>query len=103
MARNRDLSGELTERTKRLLTTGPGRLCEALKITRARDNDVDMTSPDCGVWIGDDGYRPARIAITRRIGITKAAEHPLRYIIAGNVFVSGPQGQGVRRRQKSVG
>ncbi len=93
MARNRGLKGELTERTKRLLTTGPGRLCEAMKITRAGDNDVDMTSPKSGVWIGDDGYRPPRIAVTRRIGITKAAEDPLRYIIAGNEFVSGPKGR----------
>jgi DNA-3-methyladenine glycosylase len=93
MARNRGLSGELTERSKRLLTTGPGRLCEALKITRARDNNVDMTSPESGVWIGDDGYRPPRIAVTRRIGITKAAQQPLRYMIAGNKFVSGPKVQ----------
>jgi DNA-3-methyladenine glycosylase len=91
MARNRGLRGEITERSKRLLTTGPGRLCEALKITRARDNDADMTSPESGVWIGDDGYRPPCIAVTRRIGITKAAEHPLRYFIAGNKFVSGPK------------
>ena len=91
MARNRGLRGELTERTQRLLTTGPGCLCEAMKITRARDNDVDMTSPQSGVWIGDDGYRPPRIAVTRRIGITKSAEYPLRYIIAGNEFVSGPR------------
>jgi DNA-3-methyladenine glycosylase len=91
MARNRSLPGEVTARTGRLLTTGPGRLCEAMKITRVRDNDADMTSPHSTVWIGDDGYRPSRIAVTRRIGITKAAEHPLRYIIAGNEFVSGPK------------
>jgi DNA-3-methyladenine glycosylase len=90
MARNRALRGEVTARTKRLLTTGPGRLCEAMKLTRERDNDLDMTSPRSRVWIGDDGYRPPRIAVTRRIGITKAAEHPLRYIIPGNEFVSGP-------------
>ena len=92
MARNRGLTGELTERSKRLLTTGPGRLCEAMKITRTRDNDLDMTSPGSGIWIGDDGYRAPRIVVTRRVGITKAAEHPLRYIIAGNQFVSGPKG-----------
>jgi len=91
MARNRGLAGELTERSKRLLTMGPGRLCEAMKITRARDNDVDMTSPESGIWIGEDGYLRPRIAVTRRIGITKAAEHPLRYLVAGNKFVSGPK------------
>jgi DNA-3-methyladenine glycosylase len=93
MARNRGLTGKLTESNERLLTTGPGRLCEAMKITRARDNDLDMTSPHSGVWIGDDGYRSPRIAVTRRIGIRKAAEHPFRYIIAGNQFVSGPRGK----------
>ena len=91
MAHNRGLGGELTERSKRLLTTGPGRLCEAMKITRACDNDVDMTSPESEIWIGEDGYLRPRIAVTRRIGITKAAEHPLRYIITGNKFVSGPK------------
>ena len=91
MARNRGLAGKLTERTKYLLTTGPGRLCEAMKITRARDNDVDMTSPESEIWIGEDGHLPPRIAVTRRIGITKAAEHPLRYVIAENEFVSGPR------------
>jgi len=91
MARNRGLKGELTERVKRLLTTGPGRLCEAMKITRARDNDLDLTSPESGVWIGDDGRHRPRIAVTRRIGITKSADDPLRYIVAGNEFVSGPR------------
>jgi len=91
MARNRGLTGELTERGRRLLTTGPGRLCEAMKITRARDNDLDLTMPESGIWIGDDGARRPRIAVTPRIGITKSADHPLRYIIAGNEFVSGPR------------
>jgi DNA-3-methyladenine glycosylase len=91
MARNRGLTAELTQRSKRLLTTGPGRLCEAMNINRARDNDLDMTSKTSGIWIGDDGYRRPRIAVTPRIGITKSAEHPLRYVIAGNEFVSGPK------------
>jgi len=91
MARNRNIEGELTERRKRLLTTGPGRLCEALDITRARDNDLDMTAPSSGIWIGDDGYAPPKVVVTRRIGITKAADHLLRYVIAGNEFVSGPR------------
>jgi len=71
------------------LTSGPGRLSEAFGITRARDNGCDLTSPDSKLWIGDDGYRPRNIDVTPRIGITKAASHPLRYLIAGNTFVSG--------------
>ena len=70
------------------LTAGPGRLCQAFGITRAHDNDRDLTTPEAGLWIGDDAFRPRRIAVTPRIGITKAADLPLRYFIAGNRFVS---------------
>ncbi|MGH9670521.1 MAG: DNA-3-methyladenine glycosylase [Terriglobales bacterium] len=73
----------------RKLTTGPGRLCQALAITRARDNGKDLTSPRSGLWIAADGFRPRRVARTPRIGIKKAAGEKLRYIIAGSEFVSG--------------
>ena len=70
------------------LTSGPGRLCQAFGITRTRDNACDLTSPDSELWIGDDAYRARNIVVTPRIGITKAASHPLRYLIGGNRFVS---------------
>ncbi len=70
------------------LTSGPGRLAEAFGITRARDNGRDLTSPNSGLWIGEDGFRAKGIQITPRIGIRKAADHPLRYILAANPFVS---------------
>lgn len=73
------------------LTSGPGRLCEAFCITRERDNGTDFTSQSSSLWIGDDGFQARKIAITPRIGITKAADHPLRYLISGNRFVSGPK------------
>jgi DNA-3-methyladenine glycosylase len=76
-------------RDLRLLTSGPGRLAEAFGIDRERDNGKDLTSEKSDLWIAGDGFHPRKIAITRRIGITKAAERPLRYIIAGNRFVSG--------------
>jgi DNA-3-methyladenine glycosylase len=72
----------------RLLASGPGRMAQALGITRARDNSKDLTSRRSGLWFADDGYRPARIAATPRIGIRKAVEQPLRFVIAGNSFVS---------------
>ena len=71
------------------LTSGPGRLAEAFDITRTRDNGVDLTEPTSILWIGDDGYRARRIRISPRIGITKAADRPLRYFLDGNPFVSG--------------
>jgi DNA-3-methyladenine glycosylase len=72
-----------------LLTRGPGRMAEAFGITRERDNGKDLTSAEFDLWLADDGFRPARVVTTARIGITKAAEKPLRYVIAGNEFVSG--------------
>lgn len=73
----------------RLLTSGPGRLAEAFGITRPRDNDKDLTDARADLFLADDGYRPKRVLRTARVGITKAAERPLRYVIAGNEFVSG--------------
>jgi DNA-3-methyladenine glycosylase len=90
MARARGISIESAS-DLRLLTSGPGRLAEAFGITRPGDNGKDLTSPESDLWIADDGLRPRRILITPRIGITKAAERPLRYLIAGNRFVSGPR------------
>src|SRR5271163_3667288 len=72
----------------RLLTSGPGRLCQALAITRDAINGVDLTSPNSVLRIADDGYVPDAVAVTPRIGIRKAAAMPLRFVITGNRFVS---------------
>lgn len=90
MAKARDVALS-SPRDLRKLTSGPGRLAEAFGITRDRDNGKDLTSRTSDLWIADDGFRPGEILITKRIGITKAAGRPLRYIIAGNEFVSGPR------------
>ena len=87
-ARNVSLDPGNGDRDLRKLTTGPGRLAEAFGITRERDNGKDLTKARSDLVIVDDGFRPERIEVTARIGITKAVEHPLRYIIAGNKFVS---------------
>ncbi len=71
------------------LTSGPGRLAEAFGITRIRDNGCDLTSPHSSLWLGDDDFRARNIQISPRIGITKAADRPLRFFLAGNPFVSG--------------
>ena len=73
----------------RRLTSGPGRLAAAFGITRARDNGKDLTNSHSDLYIADDGTAPSRVLMTKRIGITKAADMPLRYIVPGNRFVSG--------------
>ena len=90
MARSRNVSVN-SPRDLRKLTSGPGRLAEAFGITRERDDGKDLTSARSDLFVADDGYRVRRILTTPRIGITKAAERPLRYVIAGNEFVSGPK------------
>jgi DNA-3-methyladenine glycosylase len=75
-------------RDLRKLASGPGKLCEALGITRPRDNDKDMLSAASDLQVMSDGFRVQDVVVTQRIGITKAAELPLRYVIAGNLFVS---------------
>ncbi len=90
MALARDIELEPSPRPSqlRLISSGPGRMSEAMGITRLRDNDKDFTSRDSDLWFADDGFRPERIVATPRIGITKAVDQPLRFVIAGSPYVS---------------
>lgn len=90
MARSRDVTVHGPKDLPKL-TSGPGRLCEAFGITRARDNNRDLTQLCESLWIGQDGYKTTGIVTTPRIGITKASSLPLRFLIGGNAFVSGPK------------
>jgi DNA-3-methyladenine glycosylase len=70
------------------LCRGPGRLCQALALTLA-DDGVDLLGP--ALWIAETpGFPPdTSIAVTPRIGISRAADWPWRFIIPGNRYVSG--------------
>jgi len=91
MARARGLELPASPRVAelRMISTGPGRMSQALGITRERDNNKDLASRASDLWLADDGFRPERIVATPRIGITKAVEQPLRFAIAGNAYISG--------------
>jgi DNA-3-methyladenine glycosylase len=69
------------------LASGPGKLTLALAITRSQ-NDADVTR---GALVVRDPFekRHVEIAVTPRIGISKCADLPLRFILRGNRFVSG--------------
>ena len=83
MERNRGLE------RMRDLARGPGRLCAALGIDRRLDGiDLCQAGP---LWLGSDGQAPDEIGQSKRIGITRAADSPLRFYLRGNLFVSGPQ------------
>jgi DNA-3-methyladenine glycosylase len=73
-------------RTDRDLTSGPGRLTQALAVTRAY-NGVDMTRGELNVR-RPKHERQFEIDVTPRIGITKCVDWPLRFVIRGNKYVS---------------
>ena len=71
------------------LTRGPGRLCAALRIDRRLDGiDLCQSGP---LWLGSDDQPVGDIGQGIRIGITRAADSPLRFYVRGNRFVSGPR------------
>jgi DNA-3-methyladenine glycosylase len=70
----------------RLLCSGPGRLCQALGITHAH-NGLALHRPPFRLLARAE---PVEIAVGSRIGITKAAELPWRYGLAGSRYLSKP-------------
>lgn len=79
MARLRGVAGTASAK---VLAGGPGRLCQALGITRPLNHGMDVTKRDSPLQIVEDGFRPAKIDVTPRIGIRKAADLPLRFVLA---------------------
>ena len=68
------------------LTNGPGKLCEALGIDGAM-NDLSLQKYPLVIRAGAS-LRDEDVAVGPRIGITKAADWPLRFFIRGNQWVS---------------
>lgn len=83
MQRNRG-----TERLQEL-ARGPGRLSSALEIDRRLDG-IDLCQTGA-LWLGSDGQVSGAIGQSKRIGITRAANRPLRFFLRDNQFVSGPR------------
>jgi DNA-3-methyladenine glycosylase len=71
------------------LTRGPGRLAAAFQIDRRHDG-LDLCAPG-PLWLGEISHPIGTIGKTVRIGITRAADHLLRFYERGNPFVSGPR------------
>ena len=80
MRRRRGLADE------RQLCSGPGKLCEALAITR-KHNGLALDAPPFSLRARTG--EPA-IVVGVRIGITKAAEAPWRYGMKDSAFLSKP-------------
>ena len=76
-------------RRDRDLCSGPARLCQALGIGPSEDG-ADLVRPaPGGPWIADDGTPPPlEPVVSTRIGLTRGAEHPWRWYVAGDPNVS---------------
>ena len=81
MRRRRPKAGSIEE-----LASGPAKLTMAMDITR-RHNGADVTRGPLTVHSPWDKSE-LEIAVTPRIGIRHAKDWPLRFLIAGNRFVS---------------
>jgi DNA-3-methyladenine glycosylase len=70
------------------LARGPGNLCRAFGIG-PESNGADLEH-DRTLWLAGDGVK-VEVGTSVRIGLTKAAEAPLRFYARGNPSVSGPR------------
>ncbi len=79
----------LTEGEIHTLTNGPGKLCNAMDITKELDGRDLLESPDSDFYIRDDGFVPGEIFTGKRIGIDYAEEDalkPWRFFVNTNDF-----------------
>ncbi|MGE0338538.1 MAG: DNA-3-methyladenine glycosylase [Xanthobacteraceae bacterium] len=81
MRRRRGLKDE------RLLCSGPGRLGEALGITRAKHNGASLARPPFQVFARE---ATPELVVGPRIGISKAVDMPWRYGVKGSHYLSKP-------------
>ncbi len=68
----------------RLLCAGPGRLGQALGITRDLDG-LPLDAPPFEVWAAEEA---GPVVVGPRIGITRAVAQPWRFGLAGSPFLS---------------
>ena len=72
----------------RQLTNGPGKLAQALALTRLLHNGLDVTDPAGELCVRRNEYPPFEMVTTTRIGISRGMDLPWRYYVKGNPFVS---------------
>ncbi len=77
-------------REDRDLTSGPGKLAQALAIGFDLDR-TDLVTGPLRIAEPAPGARPVRLVTGVRVGITKAAELPWRFADATSPFVSRPR------------
>jgi DNA-3-methyladenine glycosylase len=70
----------------RALCSGPGKLCQSLGVTRGHDG-LALDAPPFALY---ERTVVPEIATGPRVGLSKAADRPWRYGVAGSLFLSRP-------------
>jgi DNA-3-methyladenine glycosylase len=86
MIKNRYGRDLLNERERFNLTSGPGKVCQAMGINKSHYGD-DLTNSSIFI-LDSQKVRKDLIVVTKRIGIKKSVELPWRYYIKDNPYVS---------------
>ena len=81
------------------LTNGPGKLCQALAIDGTLDG-VRLDRRPLRILEGDP-LDDASVIVTPRVGITRAADWPLRWVVRDNPYVSIARPGVVKRRHRT--
>ena len=83
------------------LTNGPGKLCQALGIDGSLDGSRLSQGP-LRILRRRLVVNDTQVEVTPRIGITRAADWPLRWLVRGNPYVSlGRPGRSKPRRRRA--
>jgi DNA-3-methyladenine glycosylase len=100
--RSRPAAGSAPPRA-RDLARGPGRLCQALGIDRSLDG-TDVCAPGAALGISAPAAAvdAADIRTGPRVGITRAADWPLRFWLAADPYVSAYKGNGTTGPRNSA-
>jgi DNA-3-methyladenine glycosylase len=80
----------------RLLCAGPARLCAALGVTGAL-NGVSLTRGPLRI-VRDPARHRVAVAVSTRIGVARAADWPLRFLVVDSPWVSRAPGMPASRR-----
>ena len=72
----------------RQLTNGPGKLAQALALTRLAHNGLSVTAPGGELYVLPQDGPALETVATTRIGISQGVDLPWRYYVRGNTFVS---------------
>lgn len=84
MRARRGVSGELE------LCSGPGKICQALAIELSQSGADALADPF--TLLAPDRGASGEVVAGPRVGLTKAADYPWRYCLAGSPYLSRPAG-----------